>query len=382
MENSEKKSLGIQNKKRINIAILDMDNLKNPHWAGGQARVTMEIGKQLAERHSVTVYCSKYPDYEDYTENGIKYIHVGLGSNHARLNNIVYVLMLPFVVKKIKADIILENFTAPFATCFSPLFTKIPVVFLTSFFNPRALEKKYKIPFHVVTDLGLKLYKYGIPLTKEQEDEVKKNNASIITKVIPNGVDKNYFNHSMVEKNYILFFGRIDMSSKGIDLLLEAFSLACNRVSEDLYIMGSGTQSEEAKMKNLIKIYGLGKRVKLLGRISSPKKECYVAESKFVVCPSRYESLGLSALESMALGKAIVCFDIPGFKWADDSFCFKAVEISAEALAEKILEVSKNHNVRRNLAKKAREFARNYNWDRSAQLYENFFEEVLNDFAV
>ncbi len=382
MENSEKKNLGIQNKKRINIAILDMDNLKNPHWAGGQARVTVEIGKRLVERHSITVYCSKYPDYEDYTENGIKYIHIGLGTNHARLNNIAYILILPFVVRKIKADIILENFTAPFATCFSPLFTKIPVVFLTSFFNPKALEKKYKIPFHIITKFGLKFYKYGIPLTKEQENEVKKNNNKINTMVIPNGVDGNYFEHPITEKNYILYFGRIDMNSKGIDLLLEAFSLVCNRVSEDLYIMGSGTQSEEAKMKNLIKIYGLEKRVKLLGRIFSPEKERYVAESKFVVCPSRYESLGLSALESMALGKAVVCFDISGFKWADNSICFKVEDISVEALAEKILEASKNHEVRRNVAKKAREFARNYDWDKSTHLYESFFEQVLNNFVV
>lgn len=382
MENSEKKNLGIQNKKRMNIAILDMDNLKNPHWAGGQARVTVEIGKRLVERHSITVYCSKYPSYEDYTENGIKYIHIGLGSKYARLNNIAYILILPFVVRKIKADIILENFTAPFATCFSPLFTKIPVVFLTSFFNPKALEKKYKIPFHIITKFGLKFYKYGIPLTKEQESEVKKNNNKINTMVISNGVDENYFDYPTAEKNYILYFGRIDINSKGIGLLLEAFSLVCNRVSEDLYIMGSGTQSEEAKMKKLIKIYGLEKHVKLLGRISGPEKERYVAESKFIVCSSRYESLGLSALESMALGKAVVCFDIPGFKWADNSICFKVEDISVEALAEKILEVSKNHEVRRNVAKKAREFARNYDWDKSAQLYESFFEQVLKNFVA
>lgn len=379
MENSKKKSLGIQNKKRMDIAVLDMDNLKNPHWAGGQARVTMEIGKRLVERHSITVYCSKYPGYEDYTENGIKYIHVGLGSNHPRLNNIAYILILPFVVRKMEADIILENFTAPFSTCFSPLFTKIPVVFLTSFFNPKALEKKYKIPFHVITKFGLKFYKYGIPLTKEQESEVKKNNNKINTMVIPNGVDGNYFDHPIAEKNYILYFGRIDINSKGIDLLLEAFSLIRKHITEDLYVMGSGVQSEEKKVRNLIKAYKLGKRVRLLGRISSPEKEWYIAESKFVVCPSRYESLGLSALESMALGKAIVCFDIPGFKWADDNCCLKVVKISAEALAEKIMGASKNHNVRRNLAKKAREFARNYNWDRSAQLYESFFEQVLKD---
>ena len=152
-----------------------MDNLRNPHWKGGQARVTWQIGRRLAQKgHEVVVFCSKYRTYKDYTEDGIIYKHVGLVSKNPQLTNFVFLLILPFIVRKIKADIILENFTAPIATCFSPLFTKIPVIFTTPFLNPGSMEKRYKLPFSKIMNFGLKFYKYGIPLTVEQENIIKK----------------------------------------------------------------------------------------------------------------------------------------------------------------------------------------------------------------
>src|SRR3990167_7399104 len=97
----------------MKIAIIDMDNLKNPFWAAGQARATREVGKRLALKHEVVVYCSKYPNYKDYEEDGVKYIHIGLGTKNPKVNNIAFVLSIPFLVSRLKADIIIENFNAP-----------------------------------------------------------------------------------------------------------------------------------------------------------------------------------------------------------------------------------------------------------------------------
>ncbi|NTU73608.1 glycosyltransferase, partial [Candidatus Roizmanbacteria bacterium] len=120
----------------MNIAILDFDDIQNPLLSAGQAKTTFEIGKLLVERgHVVEVICSHYPGSKDRTENGIRYHHIGISSTNLKLNNALYILALPFVVKSLKVDIIIECFTAPISTLMSPLWTKIPVVGLPSSFN-------------------------------------------------------------------------------------------------------------------------------------------------------------------------------------------------------------------------------------------------------
>ena len=146
----------------MKIVVFDMDNIRNPHWGSGQAVATREIFKRLSARHEVTVYSSKYPNAKDYIEEGICYKHVGLGTNKSFLNNLAYIAVLPFLVRKIQADIIVEHFTAPFSLCFTPLFTRIPVIGLSSFFDSKILGQKYHLPFEIVPKKGAKYYRFFI----------------------------------------------------------------------------------------------------------------------------------------------------------------------------------------------------------------------------
>ena len=132
----------------LSIAILDFDDVRNPLLGAGQAHATVEVGKRLAAKgHTITVYCAKYPGYKDREENGIAYKHVTPGTNNIRLNNFLYILSIPFIVPTIKADIILECFTAPVSTLLSPLYTKIPVVGIPTSFDAERFSKLYHFPF-------------------------------------------------------------------------------------------------------------------------------------------------------------------------------------------------------------------------------------------
>ena len=363
----------------MKIAILDMDNVKNPHWGSGQAIATREIGKRLAKRHHVVVYCSKYPGYKDYQENGINYQHIGLGSDYSRVDNLAYLAALPFAVRKIKADVIIENFTAPISTGFTPLFTKLPVVGLSSFFNAEILGKKYKLPFFIVERLGVKFYRYFIALNKNDNEKIKMLNSKIISKIIPNGVDEKYFKYRTKEKGYTLFIGRIDIYQKGIDLLIAAFSDIANSIKEDLYIMGEGTNSDMRKLRRLIAKYKVTKRVKLLGKLTGDRKDRYLADAKYIVFSSRYEGHSLSALESVALGKPLVCFDIPGFEWINSEACIKVKPFDVLEFSNAMLNLSDNDALRKNLSNKAREIAKSFTWDRCAKKYEQLLFELVSN---
>src|SRR5260221_9438889 len=107
----------LNNKRSMNIIFLDFDDIKNPLLGAGQAKATREVGIELIKMgHQITVISSKYPGYKDRKEDGITYRHIGLLSNRIRLNNIFYILSLPFAVRKLKGDIIVECFTAPIST--------------------------------------------------------------------------------------------------------------------------------------------------------------------------------------------------------------------------------------------------------------------------
>ncbi len=362
----------------MKIAILDIDNLKNPHWGSGQARATYEISKRLSKKNTIEVYCSKYPGWKNYKENNVKYFHIGLGTNNPKINNIAYLLFLPFKVRSIKADVILENFTAPISTCFSPLFTKIPVIGISSFFSSGNMDQKYRINFSIIEKIGVKYYKYFIALNYDDEKKMKKLNSKINSIVIYNGVEDKYLKMKTREKNYILFIGRIDINQKGLDLLIKAFNKIKDKISDDLYIMGSG--SDLIELKKLIERYKLQKRVRLLGKLSGVEKDKYLSESKIIVFPSRYEGQSIASLEALALGKPIICFDIPGFSWVDHEIILKTKKIDAIMLSENVLKLSENTVMRKNYFKKSKKFASNFTWEKTSNQYEKYLNRLFKEY--
>ena len=123
-------------KRRLSIVILDFDDVANPLLGAGQAKATYELAKRLVKRgHKVEVISSRYPGYKDRMEQGIRYRHIGISSGNIRLNNLIYILAVPWQVMKVRADVVVECFTAPISTLLSPLFTKLPVVVIPSSFE-------------------------------------------------------------------------------------------------------------------------------------------------------------------------------------------------------------------------------------------------------
>jgi glycosyltransferase involved in cell wall biosynthesis len=360
----------------MRIAILDMDDLKNPHWGSGQAKVTREVFKRLANQHTITVYSSKYPASIDYEADGITYKHIGLGTNNPKLNNVAYVATIPFITPSIEADVIFENFTAPFSTLFTPLFTKIPVIGITSFFSADEKGKEYSIPFNRVEKIGIKQYKYAIALNSGYLEKINQLNPNVEAKLIPNGIDDDYFKLNTKENNSILYLGRIDINQKGLDLLIESFSKIANEVREELFIVGSGNINDETRLKDMISRSGCGNKIKFLGKKTGREKLQLQSEAKVVVFPSRFEGQSLSALESIALGKPILCFDIAGFNWLKNGSCQKVSNFNTRQYSQALLDLLKNKAKRLKIGSSAKNVAKNYSWSKVANEYNSFLNAV------
>jgi len=89
----------------------------------------------------------------------------------------------------------------------------------------------------------------------------------------------------------------------------------------------------------------------------------------FAVQPSRYEGWGITALEIGASGKAVIASRIPGLIDAvrDEETGILVPPEDVDALARAIHRLAKDPERRRTLGKAAREYARNFTWDRVAQ---------------
>lgn len=365
-------------KQKLHIVILDFDDIKNPLLSGGQARASFEVGKRLVDfGNKVTVVTSRFPNSKDGENNGIMYRHIGVGSANIKLNNIIFFLALPFFVARLKADVIIECFTAPISTCFSPIFTKIPVIGMPTMFEAYEFSKKYHIPFHWIETIGARFYKYFLAYSQLNKSKMEKLNPNIVSKIIPNGVAESMSKIKTKDGNYGIFIGRIDVVQKGLDLLIDA----CRRFPENLkmkiVIAGNGPKTEEDKLKSLIQKNKVSKIVSYVGRVDGDSKEKLLANSSFGIYTSRFEDFPLVPLEYASFGKPLICFDVPGLSWVPEEVSIKVKPFDTTKLAKSLTDIATDKILRDKKKKYCRPFAKKYGWNAIAKEYENFCHEVI-----
>jgi D-inositol-3-phosphate glycosyltransferase len=149
------------------------------------------------------------------------------------------------------------------------------------------------------------------------------------TCTIPPGVDTSLFRplHRAVsriklglpdERPIVLFVGRID-PIKGIDVLLEAAALMAGSSNMPLFVfVGGDLDINGAPVGPLEGIAAIAERLGLSAHCrfvgSQPQNELplYYAAADITAVPSRYESFGLVAVESMACGTPVVASRVGG----------------------------------------------------------------------
>lgn len=364
--------------KKLHIAFLDFDDLRNHLLSGGQARATYEVAYRLVKLgHKVTIICGRYPGSNDYTSDGIYYKHIGSATSNIKLNNAAYIASLPFTVRNFQCDVMIECFTAPISTLFSPVFTKIPVIGMPTMFEAKEFAKKYHVPFHWIEAIGAKQYKYFLAYSILNKKKMEKLNPNIHTRIIPNGVSEKSFTVKASEKPYAFFIGRIDIRQKSLDTLIDACALLPKNFPIKILIAGNGPKEDEQALKKMIKQQGVSSFVEFIGRVDGKKKEQLLANCMFGVYPSRFEDFPLVPLEFTGMGKPIVCMDVDGLAWVTKDVALKVQPGDAKSLAEALLTMTIDKTTRAKLKKNARPFAKQYGWNNIAKQYAEYCKEVI-----
>lgn len=95
---------------------------------------------------------------------------------------------------------------------------------------------------------------------------------------------------------------------KGVDLLLDTWQPVRAEVPRShLYVVGDGRERPglEARARHWPEVHFVGARDDV---------PLWYSAADLVVLPSRYEGMALTPLEAMASGRAVVGFDVPGFR--------------------------------------------------------------------
>lgn len=305
----------------MKIIFSNFDSLGHPTYNGGGALAIHEVASKLAQEHEVEIVCGNYAGAKNEKLDCVQYTRIGSTRLNPRINQLLYSVLLPFVVMTKQFDIWFESFTPPFTTGFLPLFTKRPVIGISHGLFGKELAKKYKLPFQVIEQFGLKFYRHIVTPTQENKLSIQKfvDHKKTQIHVISNGITVPKFDKKTrvqpPEKDYFLYLGRIDIEQKGLDLLVEAYAALNDNTLPTLLIAGEGTQQDKDQLITQIKHHHLEKKIRLIGRVNGSEKHVIIEQARALLMPSRFEIQGISLLEALYYQKAIVCFDIPGFHW-------------------------------------------------------------------
>ena len=183
--------------------------------------------------------------------------------------------------------------------------------------------------------------------------------------VIPNGVDTGNFYSRMEPSNQIIFSG-VMYYHRGVDVLLESASTVIQKIPDVQFVLlGRGPEIE--KLVDFTKKYSLTKNVKFLGWVDRKQIPEYLAKSAIGIGPLRVtdvtrDALPIKVLEYMASYLPILATSgtlspdilIDG----ENGFFVK----DTNELAEKIIYLLQNQNVRSKMGQKSRDIVEKYDW--------------------
>lgn len=361
------------------------DDIRNPWLGGGGAIRTFEICKKLSNRHEITIVCGSYPGAsKEEDREGIRVIHVGSPISYS-ISRLSYSLQASRYVTQSSPDLWVYSFSA-FAPILAVRARRTRALLECFHLMREHATEKHAILGHIAAaaeTATLKAYDQIISISPSVSHEISALRGKTDgLHLVYTGVDASCFIDDPVESDYILYFGRLDTYTKGLDLLFAAYS-RIGSASEKirLVVAGRGTPERLRELENLVREQGISDRVTFTGPVDTERKINLFRGSLFNVAPSRYEGWCIAAIEASAAGKAVVGTRIPGLK---DAVQHGETGLLAEpgdidGIADAMRRLITNPDLRQKLGRQGRKWAEQYTWENIADAQEQVYLDVVNN---
>lgn len=152
---------------------------------------------------------------------------------------------------------------------------------------------------------------------------------------------------------------------KNLTMLFEAVALAQGRSGRAVHLVQVGAELS-AVQRTLIGRLGLAGRVRFLGSVPAEDLPALYNLARAFVFPSLYEGFGLPVLEALACGTPVVCADAASLPEVAGPAALLVAPGDAEALAEALVQVLDDEDLRGRLREAGLRRAAAFTWARTA----------------
>lgn len=180
-----------------------------------------------------------------------------------------------------------------------------------------------------------------------------------------------------IEGEYFLYLGTIE-PRKNLERLIEAYHIFSQRVSDAPKLVLAGGKgwlydSIFAKVQEL----NLDKQVIFTKYVPSEDMNPLMCGALAFVFPSIYEGFGMPPLEAMACGVPVLTSGEASLPEVTGDCAVICEAFSSESIAEGLLRLYSDENLRRDLSKRGLERAKSFSWENSARILYNVYRELF-----
>jgi glycosyltransferase involved in cell wall biosynthesis len=177
-------------------------------------------------------------------------------------------------------------------------------------------------------------------------------------------------------EGYVLFVGSVERR-KNLRGLLQAYArLLETDVACPLVIVGTRRRGAGEIGRTLQELH-LEESVIFTGYVPDADLPAIYTGADLFVFPSLYEGFGLPPLEAMACGTPVVCSNAASLPEVVGDAAIMVDPYDVEGLAEAMLRVLTDADLREHLRRKGLERARQFTWERTARETVAVYREVL-----
>lgn len=199
--------------------------------------------------------------------------------------------------------------------------------------------------------------------------------------VIPNPPVTNYYKKMTKECNSILFVGRLEIATKGIDLLIKALHHIQMEIPDvKLHVCGRSDDSSLDYLLKLVSKYRLEKNILFHGHLNDGELINKYSSSEVIALP--YLAGGAASyvlIEAMSAGLPVVAYDLDCFCEAldDGKFGVLVRKGDVKGLADQIIRLLKDDKLREHYSKMSLKRSKEYSQETIVRRIEEVYSDLV-----
>lgn len=188
---------------------------------------------------------------------------------------------------------------------------------------------------------------------------------------------KSVLNKYHINSKYVLNIGRLDYGKNTVNLI-KAFYILRRNYNLKLVLVGNRGDAAEGVFKT-IDILGLAGEIIYLGYVDKEDLVSLLSAAELFAFPSFYEGFGLPSLEAMKCETPVVTSDIAVMRELAGDAGMLADPHSPESIAEAMMKVISDKNLRDVLISRGKEKVKAFSWEKTAKDTVEVYRKVLGN---